>query len=140
MLIFYNYFLSASVVSFKVGQNVLGLIFGVCFLLIFLIFFTKPKLEAKKAYANYKKLYGREVETKTFFYDEIVVSKNLQSNQLVQASYTDVTSIEESNNLYVIKFHKNIVLTLDKNRFVSSNLSEFKKFIKEKCYNAKVNL
>ncbi len=79
-------FLSASVVSFKVGQDVLGLIFGVCFLLIFLIFFTKPKLEAKKAYANYKKLYGREVETKTFFYDEIVVSKNLQSNQLVQAS------------------------------------------------------
>lgn len=133
-------FLLASVISFKVRQNVIGVIFIICFLLIFFVFFTKPKIEARKAYANYKKLYGHDVEIRTFFYDDTIVGKNLQSNQSVQVSYSDVTDVYESDNLYVIRLHKNIALTIFKNGFISDDSTEFKEFIKSKCSNAKVNL
>lgn len=137
---FVIFYLLFSAVSFKAGQNVMGVIFAVGFICILVIFFTKSKLIAKRAYSKYIKLYGCEIETRTFFYDEMIIGKNLQSNQSVQASYSDVTEIKESHNLYIIKLHKNIALTLSKNGFISDNASEFIKFIIGKCPNAKIKL
>lgn len=129
-----------STISFIMKQNAIGVIFAVCFILIFATLLAKPKMMAKRLYLNYNKLYECEVETRTFFYDEIIIGKNLQTNQSVKASYSDITSIEESKHLYIIKLYKNIALTLSKNGFISDNSSDFIKFFTKKCPQAKIKL
>ena len=133
-------FIALSTISFIMEQNVIGVIFAICFILIFVTLLIKPKMVAKRVFLNYNKLYGCEVETRTFFYDEIIIGKNLQTNQSVKASYSDITSIEESKHLYIIKLYKNIALTLSKDGFISDNSSDFIKFIIKKCPQAKIKL
>jgi len=130
-------FLFISVLSIIAGKSIIGLIFGICCLLIILIYFSRPKILAIMTYNNYMKLYGCEVKTKTFIYEDMIIGKNLKSNKTVQASYSDITSIAESKNLYVLMLHKNIALALFKNGFIPNDCLKFKEFIIRKMSECK---
>ena len=101
------------------------------------VYEAKIRSAAKKSLKRNEELYGRDVETRIFFYEDTIIGKNLQSGTAVRTGYDKVKKIVETPSLYVLILDGNISVLVDKGGFISDNGAEFSKFIKEKCVNAK---
>ena len=101
------------------------------------VYEAKIRSAAKKSLKRNEELYGRDVETRIFFYEDTIIGKNLQSGTAVRTGYDKVKKIVETPSLYVLILDGNISVLVDKGGFISDNGADFSKFIKKKCVNAK---
>lgn len=85
-------------------------------------------------------LYGTEVETVVSFYEDNLISKNLQSKGETVTAYNKLVKIKETKHLYFLYLKHRLVILVDKNGFTKGTQEEFKKFIKEKAVNAKIKI
>lgn len=115
-----------------------AILFVVFTVLLIIIYYTRASVSAKKAYRRNSELFHKEVETRVFFYDDVIIGKNLQAGSAVKTEYSRIKLIKETKNLYVLKIPENMAILVDKNGFISENGDKFLDFIKQKCPAAKV--
>ena len=73
----------------------------------------------------------------TCFYENEIIGSTKQIKGAVKTYYTDVTTVIETANLYLLKIKSNSVVVAAKNGFIADNSEEFRGFLIEKCVNAK---
>ncbi|MCD8036942.1 MAG: YcxB family protein, partial [Clostridiales bacterium] len=101
---------------------------------VIIMIFALHKLTSQidKTYKSYLEKFGGEAEIRLFFYEDVIVGKNLTAGSTVKAEYSQITNISETKNLYVLGLN-GISILVDKNGFIGDNGAEFSKFIHEKC-------
>ena len=121
----------------RTGQMVYSAIFyAACAFMLYMVS-TKASSTAKKMYKNYQKQYGSNLETHLFFYENEIIGSTKQIKGAVKTYYTDVTTVTETANLYLLKIKSKSVIVAAKNGFIADNSEEFRGFLIEKCVNAK---
>ena len=126
----------AAAVAIK-GQYIFTVIFLVLAVIILAIYNRKVSSAAEKLWKKNQDQYGKDVETRIFFYEDSIVGKNLQAGNAVRTEYEKIEKIVETPSLYVLVFCKNIAILVDKKGFISDNGADFASFIRKKCVNAK---
>lgn len=134
--IFTVIFIIFAAVTAYMGQYVFALIFIVLAVLLFIIYGKKTSSAAMKIWKKNFDLYGKDTETRIFFYEDTIVGKNLQTGSAVKTEYDKIEKIIETPSLYVLVFSKNIAILADKNGFISGG-GDFADFIRKKCVNAR---
>ena len=115
----------------RTGQMVYSAIFyAACAFMLYMVS-TKASSTAKKMYKNYN------LETHLFFYENEIIGSTKQIKGAVKTYYTDVTTVTETANLYLLKIKSKSVIVAAKNGFIADNSEEFRGFLIEKCVNAK---
>ena len=135
--IFAVLFVVMAAVLVFIEQYLFAVIFLVLAAAILAVYNRKISSAAQKTWQKNFDQYGKDVETRIFFYEDSIVGKNLQTGNAVRTEYEKIEKIVETPSLYVLVFLKNIAILVDKNGFISDNGADFAEFIKKKCVNAK---
>lgn len=135
--IFAVLFVVMAAVLVFIEQYLFAVIFLVLAAAILAVYNRKISSAAQKTWQKNFDQYGKDVETRIFFYKDSIVGKNLQTGNAVRTEYEKIEKIVETPSLYVLVFLKNIAILVDKNGFISDNGADFAEFIKKKCVNAK---
>lgn len=96
-----------------------------------------PKKTANTTYANNQEQFHCEPQTHTFFYEDEMRGRNLQSGVEIQVPYEQVVMVMETQNLFLIRIPEKRMVLVDKRGFQRGDSGEFAAFLKEKCTSAK---
>ena len=122
------------------GQFPAAAVLAVLAILMAAMIFIKASVAAKKSYEASISKYGREYETRLFFYDEKIIGKNIVTGKAFETDYGRIKAVIEAKRLYVLKTDINMSVVADKNGFITDNGSEFIGFLRKKCPLAKIRL
>ncbi|MFR5876665.1 MAG: YcxB family protein [Eubacterium sp.] len=101
------------------------------YILILICMFLAPTITAKNKVKSLNALYGENsMNTRFEFSDKIYC---LQGKNTEVFEYNILTSIEETNDLYVIILSERFIIYVRKDSFIKGNADEFYKFIKSRC-------
>ncbi len=117
----------------------MGVFFLLCAGLISLTFFL-PNITANNISKQYHELYHTEYQTMSLFYQEHMVDFNEHTNGKTIIEYAQIIKVAQTKGLYLLMMRQNLVLLIDKNRFIKGDKAAFEAFIKEKAIKAKVKL
>ena len=96
-----------------------------------------PKKTAESTYASNEEQFHCEPQTHTFFYENEMRGRNLQSGVEIQVPYSQVVMVMETKHLFLIRIPEKRMVLVDKGGFQRGNSSEFGAFLREKCTAAK---
>ena len=104
------------------------------FLMLWLLWIIFPFKKAPKISREsiQEKIHSETMHEKLTFYDDCIVSKNLETNWEATYYYNQFILFLESEHLYILKTRKNLIVFLSKDSFNKWESSEFKEFIQLK--------
>lgn len=107
---------------------------------LYRLFGTPIRLASFAASKNRELHGGQDVDTVNNFYEDHLLAVNVQTLNKTNIKYTEVRSLLETKDLYIIGMDKGLVLLIDKSGFSKGSREDFVEFMKEKCINAEVNI
>lgn len=97
-----------------------------------------PKRYANRQLRMYAESYGTEqAELVNSFFDDAVVLHNQASNGEMRFAYSSVKKVTETKNLFLIWTEQKQIVVLSRRGFDGTDAAGFRRFMDEKCPNAK---
>ncbi len=92
-----------------------------------------PRSMAKQILRRNLVLYNTQPHMVVNFFEDRLEQQNETSNSLIRFAYEEIVEIKKTKNLYVFCFPKQLVVIVEKQRFVIGRPEEFVLFLKQKC-------
>ncbi len=111
----------------------LNIILALLFILLIVIHITRPYAYAKRRIKEYKALHNATEEDEIFFYDDYIISRDVNNKSELKIEYDRITKFKSTKKLYVfnIKDSKTKLIT-EKNIISMGTPANFEEFIKSK--------
>ena len=106
-------------------------LFGVCFLIVFLTMLFSPPIMLRQMKENNRRLHnGQKFETIVQFGDRILVREGTFS---LACTYDQIIKIRPLKYSYVLMFGPRNAIMVSPEHFTIGTFDEFQAFIKERC-------